>query len=223
MPGTGHEQDEPKSSDKLTVLNEGEDNVGKVLECIYQHTDAKDAHHNAWFDMLCDKIALPMSKADIEALKALLRTKGNLTLEDIRVIKETLESSLDVERIMTEGKAASTDSTHGGSRKELQRILNNANSIIRLDHMGKNEFNTYSKLFSIGANYLKLLLDDDGTIPEGIDPDDDGNYDTFGDMTPAQQASLIIASYKAAGAHLMVLTKDCLQTNASNETVMAAG
>lgn len=204
MPGTGHEQDEPKSSDKrkFTVLNEGEDNVGKVLECIYQHTDAKDAHHNAWFDMLCDKIALPMSKADIEALKALLRTKGNLTLEDIRVIKETLESSLDVERIMTEGKAASTDSTHGGSRKELQRILNNANSIIRLDHMGKNEFNTYSKLFSIGANYLKLLLDDDGTIPEGIDPDDDGNYDTFGDMTPAQQASLIIASYKAAGVHL---------------------
>ena len=88
MPGTGHEQDEPKSSDKLTVLNEGEDNVGKVLECIYQHTDAKDAHHNAWFDMLCDKIALPMSNADIEALKALLRTKGNLTLEDIRVIKE---------------------------------------------------------------------------------------------------------------------------------------
>ena len=83
MSDTGHEQDEPKSSDKqkLIVLNDGETNVGQVLEDIYQDATTTTMHHNAWFDMLCDKIALPMSKADIEALKALLRTKGNLTLE----------------------------------------------------------------------------------------------------------------------------------------------
>lgn len=205
MSDTGHEQDEPKSSDKqkLIVLNDGETNVGQVLEDIYQDATTTTMHHNAWFDMLRYKIALPMSKADIEALEALLLAKdeGDLTKEDIRVIQETLASVLDVETIMTEGKAASTGST-SGNRTKLQKILSKANGVIRLDRMEKNEFETYYKLYNIGEKYLDVLLDNDGVIPEGIEPDEDKNYDTFGDMTPAQQASIIIASYKAAGAHL---------------------
>ena len=203
MSDTGRKQDEHKSSDKkLTALNEEESNVNDVLEDIYQRdATTTTTHHNAWYDLLRFKIALPMSKEDIETLEALLKDKGDLTDEDIRVIKETLASSMNVEKIMTEGKEASTGDT-SGSRKKLQKLLSKANSVIRLDRMEENEFETYHRLYAIGDTYLNFLLDDGGTIPDGIDPDEDKNYDTFADMTPTQQTSLIIASYKAAGAHL---------------------
>ena len=83
-----------------------------------------------------------------------------------------------------------------------QKLLSKANSVIRLDRMEKNEGAMYHALFDIGVVYLNLMLDEDGNIPDGIKPDDNDNYDIFGDMTPTQQTSLIIASYKAAGAHL---------------------